>query len=131
MNILCGARAKAPSTVGGMGPPAWVKDSDAPECGICREGFMMGFGKHHCRCCGGVACTGCSRDRRTLLKFGFTTPVRVCKTCNSKCFDADMLLNAVGHMDLSAAEKLLQQVLGSRFLSHTTPVAPSPFFENV
>ncbi|KAJ1480246.1 hypothetical protein T484DRAFT_1811390 [Baffinella frigidus] len=104
MNFLCGGRFKIPANLagGGLEPPAWVKDSDAPACGVCKEGFMMGWGKHHCRCCGGVACDG-SLQGAAVPKVA---------TCNSKCFDADLLLNAVGHMDLSAAEKLLHQGVG-------------------
>jgi hypothetical protein len=62
----------------------WVGDGRANECFGCGSEFKSGLissGKHHCRCCGGVFCSDCSRYECVLPKLGFHEPVRVCKTC--------------------------------------------------
>jgi hypothetical protein len=40
----------------------------------------------------------CCSNKRTLIKFGYLKPVRLCNKCNASCFKADLLLNAVGCM---------------------------------
>eukprot|EP00287_Rhodomonas_sp_CCMP768_P016071 CAMPEP_0196759740 /NCGR_PEP_ID=MMETSP1091-20130531/104856_1 /TAXON_ID=302021 /ORGANISM="Rhodomonas sp., Strain CCMP768" /LENGTH=340 /DNA_ID=CAMNT_0042108599 /DNA_START=56 /DNA_END=1078 /DNA_ORIENTATION=+ len=91
--------------------PRWVQDHVAfwccnPECNV---EFSVFVRKHHCRHCGKVFCDRCSRNKRALMKFGFTTPVRLCDACNIACFRADLLLNAVGLNDLSTVEKICDE----------------------
>jgi hypothetical protein len=37
----------------------------------------------------------CCSNKRTLIKYGYLKPVRLCNKCNASCFKADLLLNAV------------------------------------
>jgi len=40
-------------------------------------------------------CSHCCSNKRTLIKYGYLKPVRLCNKCNASCFKADLLLNAV------------------------------------
>ncbi|KAI8873406.1 Dbl homology domain-containing protein, partial [Ramicandelaber brevisporus] len=40
--------------------PVWVPDDQAVRCMICEREFTFFRRKHHCRCCGGIACADCS-----------------------------------------------------------------------
>eukprot|EP01119_Soliformovum_irregulare_P010870 TRINITY_DN2675_c1_g1_i1.p1 TRINITY_DN2675_c1_g1~~TRINITY_DN2675_c1_g1_i1.p1 ORF type:complete len:581 (+),score=141.93 TRINITY_DN2675_c1_g1_i1:73-1815(+) len=62
-------------------PPTWHKDSDHPQCEVCRREFSLFLRRHHCRKCGGVVCAYCSETKIPLPQFGIFDPVRVCGKC--------------------------------------------------
>ncbi|KAA0165987.1 hypothetical protein FNF31_01601 [Cafeteria roenbergensis] len=80
-----GDEIEAPRPFGaGADPVAWVPDADADACHGCGAPIVSGLffsGKHHCRRCGGVFCSACSRQRRPLPWAQFFEPVRVCDAC--------------------------------------------------
>ncbi|CAM9128315.1 unnamed protein product [Discosporangium mesarthrocarpum] len=43
---------------------AWAPDEEAMECmGVCGRTFTLFLRRHHCRCCGGIFCHDCSKQR--------------------------------------------------------------------
>ncbi|XP_055380400.1 zinc finger FYVE domain-containing protein 1-like isoform X2 [Condylostylus longicornis] len=85
-------------------PSYWVKDSDAPNCAICKILFgtaeeLEKFAKncqnaekpvrqipgnnwrHHCRQCGEAVCDNCSMNRRPVPERNWPGDVRVCDVC--------------------------------------------------
>ncbi|KAF7647045.1 hypothetical protein LDENG_00178460 [Lucifuga dentata] len=73
-----------PEDVEGLGSkqPAWVPDSEAPNCMNCWQRFTFTKRRHHCRACGKVYCTVCC-NRKCKLKY-LEKEARVCVVC----FDA-------------------------------------------
>ncbi|PAA61571.1 hypothetical protein BOX15_Mlig007384g1, partial [Macrostomum lignano] len=64
-------------------PPAWVPDSASDVCTNrrCGQAFTITRRRHHCRACGGLFCSACTRARRALPVLGFDSPVRLCDAC--------------------------------------------------
>ncbi|KAJ8417731.1 hypothetical protein AAFF_G00225740 [Aldrovandia affinis] len=68
-------------------PPAdrfaavWIPDRASAICMRCCVRFTMTQRRHHCRRCGFVVCTSCSRDRFLILDIS-ARPVRVCPPCH-------------------------------------------------
>lgn len=64
--------------------PVWIQDTEVDVCMDCHEQkFSTINRRHHCRCCGRVICSGCSKNRITITS-GYSSPrepVRVCDTC--------------------------------------------------
>ena len=61
----------------------WCRDRDAKHCFSidCQIMFSSFVRKHHCRECGGVFCSDCSDQKKSLSHLGFAGKVRVCKSC--------------------------------------------------
>ncbi|XP_017549202.1 zinc finger FYVE domain-containing protein 16 [Pygocentrus nattereri] len=66
---------------GGLGlrQPAWVPDSEAPNCMKCGQKFTFTKRRHHCRACGKVYCALCC-NRKCRLKY-LEKEARVCVVC--------------------------------------------------
>ncbi|KAI4882337.1 hypothetical protein NFI96_017508 [Prochilodus magdalenae] len=66
---------------GGLGSrqPAWVPDSEAPNCMKCGQKFTFTKRRHHCRACGKVYCALCC-NRKCRLKY-LEKEARVCVVC--------------------------------------------------
>ncbi|XP_058100897.1 uncharacterized protein LOC131245439 isoform X1 [Magnolia sinica] len=64
-------------------PPKWLADSAASSCMLCGVRFHpIMCSRHHCRFCGGIFCSECSRGRSLLpVKFRTGDPQRVCDVC--------------------------------------------------
>jgi hypothetical protein len=58
----------------------WTDDSALPWCEYCKAGFSQSRRKHHCRTCGRLTCSRCSRDSHGLP---FAKGVRLCSECIS------------------------------------------------
>uniref|UniRef100_A0A7N8X5D9 Zinc finger, FYVE domain containing 16 n=1 Tax=Mastacembelus armatus TaxID=205130 RepID=A0A7N8X5D9_9TELE len=63
----------------GSRQPAWVPDSEAPNCMKCYQRFTFTKRRHHCRACGKVYCAVCC-NRRCKLKY-LEKEARVCLIC--------------------------------------------------
>ncbi|XP_036972413.1 zinc finger FYVE domain-containing protein 16 isoform X1 [Acanthopagrus latus] len=63
----------------GSRQPAWVPDSEAPNCMNCYQRFTFTKRRHHCRACGKVYCAVCC-NRRCKLKY-LEKEARVCVIC--------------------------------------------------
>jgi len=62
--------------------PVWVNDADVSACMRCAREFGLCWWKHHCRYCGKVVCSECSKARRFIESLGFISKkVRVCSLC--------------------------------------------------
>lgn len=59
-------------------PPSFTESSS---CNKCQKDFGISRFRHHCRHCGKSFCSDHSSDLRTILKYGFLSPVRVCYYC--------------------------------------------------
>lgn len=59
----------------------WVPDERARECADCKQRFTQFRRKHHCRACGQVFCSECTKQRIRLPQFGYMNPERVCENC--------------------------------------------------
>ncbi|KAF3451331.1 hypothetical protein FNV43_RR07426 [Rhamnella rubrinervis] len=64
-------------------PPKWLADSTASACMLCGVRFHpIMCSRHHCRYCGGIFCSECSKGRSLLPeKFRVADPQRVCDVC--------------------------------------------------
>ena len=58
----------------------WMKDEVADSC-KCGVKFSFSERKHHCRNCGDVFCSKCSRYETEIRRLMILRPVRVCKAC--------------------------------------------------
>ena len=58
--------------------PLWCKKSHCEEC---KKSFGVVSRRHHCRECGASVCAKCSPVSTTLPHLGYSSLVRVCKTC--------------------------------------------------
>lgn len=56
----------------------WATSELCQECGT---KFGITMRKHHCRHCGRILCSNCSKTDVPILKFNITKPVRVCGVC--------------------------------------------------
>ncbi|KAI3362456.1 hypothetical protein L3Q82_012745, partial [Scortum barcoo] len=63
----------------GSRQPAWVPDSEAPNCMNCDQRFTFTRRRHHCRACGKVYCAVCC-NRKCKLKY-LEKEARVCIVC--------------------------------------------------
>ncbi|XP_071321437.1 zinc finger FYVE domain-containing protein 16 [Trachinotus anak] len=63
----------------GSRQPAWVPDSEAPNCMNCYQRFTFTKRRHHCRACGKVYCAVCC-TRKCKLKY-LEKEARVCVIC--------------------------------------------------
>ncbi|KAL2720725.1 WD repeat and FYVE domain-containing protein 3-like isoform X1 [Vespula squamosa] len=61
----------------------WLKDEGADTCVGCGVRFNLYERKHHCRNCGQVFCSRCSRFESKISRLGILKPVRVCQGCYS------------------------------------------------
>lgn len=64
-------------------PPKWLPDSSAAACMLCNVRFHpIMCTRHHCRFCGGIFCSECSKGRSLLpAKFRASDTERVCDVC--------------------------------------------------
>jgi SH3 domain-containing YSC84-like protein 1 len=64
-------------------PVRWLPDSVSIACMLCSSKFHpIMCSRHHCRFCGGLFCSDCSKGRSLLPpKFRATEPQRVCDVC--------------------------------------------------
>ncbi|CAH8657976.1 unnamed protein product [Schistosoma margrebowiei] len=69
---------------GGM-TDQWVKDEGATNCAAdgCGARFSLTERKHHCRNCGKVFCSKCSRFESEIYRLRLFKPVRVCQSCHN------------------------------------------------
>ena len=56
----------------------WVADSAQDWCSLCYKKFSFTYRRHHCRVCGELICSACSREKTVK---GIGANVRVCKVC--------------------------------------------------
>ncbi|XP_034186854.1 WD repeat and FYVE domain containing 3 bchs isoform X3 [Osmia lignaria lignaria] len=61
----------------------WLKDEGADCCVGCGVRFNLYERRHHCRNCGQVFCSKCSRFESKISRLGIFKPVRVCQGCYS------------------------------------------------
>lgn len=64
-------------------PPKWLPDSSAAACMLCNVRFHpIMCTRHHCRFCGGIFCSECTKGRSLLpVKFRTADTERVCDVC--------------------------------------------------
>lgn len=94
----------------------WVPDGDASTCMHClKTKFTPINRRHHCRKCGAVVCGNCS-NRKFLLPYQATKPLRVCISC----YDA---------LTTAHAEKERATESGRSELPPSTLVSPSHDYE--
>ena len=60
---------------------SWVPDGQIVDCEECSKKFGFFRRRHHCRACGGLYCSTCSRVRMALPQHGYDSKVRVCGVC--------------------------------------------------
>ncbi|XP_060523655.1 WD repeat and FYVE domain-containing protein 3 [Cylas formicarius] len=59
----------------------WLKDEGAEGCANCNVRFTLYERRHHCRNCGQVFCSRCSRFESEISRLRILKPVRVCQAC--------------------------------------------------
>lgn len=67
--------------VPGRAADHWLKDEGADFCAGCSIRFTLYERKHHCRNCGQVFCSKCSRFESEISRLRIRKPVRVCQSC--------------------------------------------------
>jgi tellurium resistance protein TerZ len=59
----------------------WDVDESVAQCTFCKKPFTLVRRKHHCRGCGHIYCSMCTKKRKALPKWGYVKNVRVCDAC--------------------------------------------------
>lgn len=59
----------------------WVQDPSRSSCTQCQQRFSIAERRHHCRNCGHIFCSRCSRFESDIKHMKITKPVRVCQGC--------------------------------------------------
>ncbi|XP_077999760.1 WD repeat and FYVE domain-containing protein 3-like [Glandiceps talaboti] len=59
----------------------WVKDEGGDSCVACNTKFSFSERRHHCRNCGQLFCSRCSRFETEINRLRIVKPVRVCQAC--------------------------------------------------
>lgn len=59
----------------------WVADSVRKECTVCKKPFSFNRRRHHCRCCGEIACWRCCPFYKITLPIRGLTSIRICVIC--------------------------------------------------
>ncbi|XP_076455501.1 WD repeat and FYVE domain-containing protein 3-like isoform X2 [Babylonia areolata] len=59
----------------------WMKDEGVESCPVCNVRFSFAERRHHCRNCGKVFCSKCSRYETEIRRLRILKPVRVCLSC--------------------------------------------------
>ncbi|XP_050392525.2 WD repeat and FYVE domain-containing protein 3 [Patella vulgata] len=59
----------------------WMKDDGVDSCLSCGVKFSFSERRHHCRNCGQVFCSRCSRYETEIRRLRIVKPVRVCQAC--------------------------------------------------
>ena len=73
----------------GLKAPLWLQDNSVTMCMGCAEPFSMMRRRHHCRGCGEIICSGCSKQR-VFLHY-LSRGDRVCNKCASRFKVAEMV----------------------------------------
>lgn len=61
--------------------PKWVPDKYSPRCAKCAAAFSLALRRHHCRKCGRVFCSKCSKHSLELPELRLKGKQRVCDWC--------------------------------------------------
>ncbi|KAL1139731.1 hypothetical protein AAG570_006709 [Ranatra chinensis] len=61
----------------------WLKDDGAEACTSCHVKFSIYERRHHCRNCGLLFCSKCSRFESEISRLRILKPVRVCQGCHT------------------------------------------------
>ncbi|CAG9764999.1 unnamed protein product [Ceutorhynchus assimilis] len=69
------------SDIVGRAADHWLKDEGAETCANCNVKFNIYERRHHCRNCGQVFCSRCSRFESEISRLRILKPVRVCQNC--------------------------------------------------
>ncbi|KAG7173359.1 WD repeat and FYVE domain-containing protein 3-like [Homarus americanus] len=59
----------------------WVRDDGSDGCANCQVKFSIYERRHHCRNCGHLFCSRCSRFESEISRLRILKPVRVCQKC--------------------------------------------------
>ncbi|XP_076043582.1 WD repeat and FYVE domain containing 3 bchs isoform X2 [Oratosquilla oratoria] len=59
----------------------WVRDEGGDTCSGCQVKFSIYERRHHCRNCGQLFCSRCSRFESEISRLRILKPVRVCQRC--------------------------------------------------
>ncbi|XP_018805850.2 uncharacterized protein LOC108979604 [Juglans regia] len=90
-------------------PPKWLADSAAFACMLCGVRFHpIICSRHHCRFCGGIFCSECTKGRSLLpAKFRTGDPQRVCDVCCVRLESVQpYLMDQVSHAAQSPTQDL-------------------------
>lgn len=61
--------------------PIWTRDNAVNGCPLCSRKFTVTYRRHHCRACGTVVCSKCSKNKHAIIK-GNEKLKRVCNDCH-------------------------------------------------
>eukprot|EP00457_Paulinella_chromatophora_P000568 gb/GEZN01000568.1/.p1 GENE.gb/GEZN01000568.1/~~gb/GEZN01000568.1/.p1 ORF type:complete len:1133 (-),score=177.16 gb/GEZN01000568.1/:591-3989(-) len=95
----------------------WVPDEIVTDCMRCESKFGMAKRKHHCRTCGTVICSDCSKNKiqlpDDLAKREDRKEIRVCNPCYKDWRKKKVDLNASGiDNSLKAAREKVEDLMG-------------------
>lgn len=81
------------------------QEEGALACRSCQAVFDLFTWKHFCRNCGRTFCSSCSSGTRTLVKYGYKTPQRVCNGCYIEIAAEEGSWTTMGALTLEQLEK--------------------------
>lgn len=82
----------------------WVVNECTMECLVCHAKFGTFTRRHHCRCCGRVACHACSSKKEIVEEWDDKKRTRVCDICVSRCYNGPPVSTAIQNEEVE--EKL-------------------------
>eukprot|EP01062_Namystynia_karyoxenos_P063950 TRINITY_DN567_c0_g3_i1.p1 TRINITY_DN567_c0_g3~~TRINITY_DN567_c0_g3_i1.p1 ORF type:complete len:2175 (+),score=474.88 TRINITY_DN567_c0_g3_i1:78-6527(+) len=107
----------------------WERDEHCSQCTACRSKFTLTRRRHHCRYCGGIFCSACSRGRARLRprQGGSAQLMRICDACNDQLQEA-ALAGASTPVCLWAGSPSVSEI--SRSASSLPPATPDARHES-
>jgi len=98
--------------------PLWAQDSTSSDCACCKKAFTIYLRRHHCRKCGCLVCSACSKRRMKL--HGGNTPERVCDICLGRG------LGGVNNNEVTGTVEQTRRKPSFRRVTQSKPDAPKP-----
>jgi hypothetical protein len=120
-------------------PPAWQRDEEADECGLCDKRFSLFIRRHHCRWCGKIFCDNCTSSRIPIPNTSSSSSTnsaasvqpeqRVCDTCHELLTSTSSPLHRLNVQTSDNSSQQGRQLATTIASSATTPGSISPNHE--
>jgi len=111
--------------------PYHVPDEHSGICTLCGKSFDWKNRRHHCKCCGGLLCAGCSA-RKVPLTFVSSKESRVCDLCfDHQCAgDSNCYLRYIGILRDAGASRKDDRMMALRGIATMLEKLPDAMHEN-
>eukprot|EP01091_Cochliopodium_minus_P015171 TRINITY_DN5317_c0_g1_i1.p1 TRINITY_DN5317_c0_g1~~TRINITY_DN5317_c0_g1_i1.p1 ORF type:complete len:1070 (-),score=409.82 TRINITY_DN5317_c0_g1_i1:87-3296(-) len=82
----------------------WIPDKDVAKCEQCDTKFTLTKRRHHCRACGHIFCSNCTKIKMVLTpEYGYTSPQKVCDSCF-------LLMGQISNEEKGAIDEVVNEI---------------------